>query len=353
MIRLRPELAGLIPYSSGRSGAASDEQFAALALLASNELAFPPLPSVVEAITRDAAFGHRYPDPDATALREALAARHQLSPDQVSLGAGSVEVARQALFATVGPGDELLVAQPTFPEYAAIVTLIGGTTVTVPTLAWRHDLESMAKAVSERTTAVVVCNPNNPTGTAVEADEVIAFVQSLPDDLLVIVDEAYAEFARPAVLAGPALLETNPNVLVLRTFSKAYGLAGLRVGYGLSSPEVAEALRRTRVPFGCSSLAQAAALASLEAGDELAARIAATVRERERILPQLRALGLEVPTPEGNFWWVRGGDRADELEDGLLARQLLARRGGNAFRITVGTPEENDRLVAALGELLA
>lgn len=348
MIRLRPQIASLGPYSSGRTGAADDEHFVGKALLASNELSFTPLPSVLKAIEAAARSIHRYPDPSAVSLREAIAEMHGLSLDQVAVGTGSAEVCRQALLAVAGPGDEVVVAEPTFPEYTAIATLAGARTVTVPLVADVHDLKAMAAAVGERTRAVVLCNPNNPTGTALEAAEIDRFVAMLPPDLLVIVDEAYAEFAEERFVSGSESIRTHANVLVLRTFSKAYGLAGLRVGYGLAAPEIVATLVRARIPFGVNSIAQAAATVSLGAAEELRERVAQVVAERRRLVDALHELGLSVPEPQGNFCWLILGEGAEVVAGELEDAGIYVRQFEGALRVTVGTPADDDRLLSAL-----
>ncbi|MCU1491859.1 MAG: hisC [Acidimicrobiaceae bacterium] len=352
MIRLRSEIATLSAYSAGRSGAAEEGRYAGKALLGSNELAFGPLPAVLEAIAAAAPHVHRYPDPEARALREAIAAQHGLTVSGVAVGTGSAEVCRQALFAVAGPGDEVVLADPTFPEYRTIATLSGAGVVAVPLVEHVHDLATMGAAINERSRAIVICNPNNPTGTALSHRAIAEFVATLPRDLLVVVDEAYAEFADKETVAGSGFVRAHDNVLVLRTFSKAYGLAGLRVGYGLGSPEVIEALSRTRVPFGVSALAQVAATASLAAGANLALRVTQVVAERARVVQGLRRLGVAVPDSQGNFCWAPFGERSADAATHLADAGVFVRPFHGALRITIGSPEENERLLGAVEEFL-
>ena len=237
-VRLRPEIVALPAYKQGKP--ASDDAFK----LSSNENPFEPLPSVIAAVAAHTAF-NRYPDATALALRERLAARFGLTPDEVHIGSGSVAILAQLILAAAGAGDEVVYSWRSFEAYPTLVAVAGATSVQVPNRADHgHDLPAMAAAITDNTRVVIVCSPNNPTGNIVTADEFEAFMASVPSDLLVILDEAYIEFTTDAAATnGPALLARYPNLVVLRTFSKAYGLAGLRVGYALGATNILDAAR--------------------------------------------------------------------------------------------------------------
>jgi histidinol-phosphate aminotransferase len=298
---------------------------------------------------------HRYPDDGGVALRDRLAARLGVELEQVILGAGSVALCQQAVLATVDPGDEVLWCWPSFEAYPIIGHQAGAEIVSVPLRDHRYALDDMASAITERTRTVFVCSPNNPTGTIVMSDELAAFLEQVPDDVLVVLDEAYHEFVRDD--AAPdciAAMRAHPNVLVLRTFSKAFGLAGVRVGYGIASPEIIGALRRTRHPFGVNAIAQAGALAALGAEAEFEARIESVISERVRVRDALRGLDLEVPESQGNFVWVAAGERAVPIGEACEARGVVLRPfAGFGVRITIGTPDENDVMLRVMGEALA
>ncbi len=316
--------------------------------LSSNENPFPPLASVQAAVTDAATQLNRYPDMFATELGEALAARHGVEPSGVVAGCGSVAVLGHVLQAFCDAGDEVVHAWRSFEAYPILVGLQGAVGVEVPLDAeGRHDLTAMAAAVTGRTRALLVCSPNNPTGPAVRHDELVELLAAVPERVLVVLDEAYVEFVRQdgAVDSGRLLAE-HPNVVVLRTFSKAYGLAGLRVGYAVARPEIASAVRTASTPFGVNHLAQVAALASLRAEDELLERVDAVVAERSRLLAGLREQGWPVPDAQGNFVWLPAGARtvdlaADAVRNGVLVRPFA----GEGLRITVGDPDANDRVL--------
>ena len=318
--------------------------------LSSNENPYPPLPSVRATAEQSVAAMNRYPDMGCSALYDALATKHGVATEQLAAGTGSVALIYHLLAAYCGPGDEVVHAWRSFEAYPIAITAAGATGVKVPVTAdGRHDLPAMASAITPRTRVVLLCTPNNPTGPALSHAEVAAFVAGVGDDVLVVVDEAYVEFVRMAdPVAGLALLRDHPNVVVLRTFSKAYGLAGLRVGYAVAAPEVATALRAVALPFGVSSVAQAAAVASLAAEDELLARVDSLVVERDRLVAGIADAGWSVPEPQGNFVWFDLA-QTDEFaaaagEAGLAVRPFA----GEGVRVSVGEPEASDRLVELL-----
>jgi histidinol-phosphate aminotransferase len=307
---------------------------------------------VVEVLADAAGRVNRYPDMAATALVQAIAAHHGVPAEWIATGTGSVGVLGQIVTATCGPGDEVVFAWRSFEAYPIVVQLSGATAVPVPLDAdARHDLAAMAAAVTERTRLVLVCTPNNPTGPVVHADELEEFLDRVPRDVLVVIDEAYTEFVRDEQAPDAmAVLRARPNVAVLRTFSKAYGLAGLRVGYAVAHPPVAEALRKTAVPFGVSTLAQEAAVASLAAGDQLAERVDALVAERERVLGALHAQGWELSRTQANFVWFGVGELTADLAAAFDAQALVVRPyGTDGVRVTIGEPEANDRLIEVAG----
>jgi len=321
--------------------------------VSSNEVAFDPLPSVRAAIDAAGGLANRYPDMFATELTERIAERWGVETGAVAVGGGSVAVLGHALQAYCDPGDEVVYAWRSFEAYPILAPIAGATSVRVPLGASaRHDLPAMAAAVTPRTKVAILCSPNNPTGPAIRRDEFEAFLAAVPDDLLVVLDEAYAEFIRdPDAVDGRDALARHPNVIVTRTFSKAYGLAGLRVGYAVGAPEVVGPIRACVTPFSVSGVAQAAALASLEAEDELLARVDAVVEERARVVAALADDGWSPPESQGNFVWLAAGDGADALVAHLASADppILARGfAGDGVRVTVGSREENDHVLATL-----
>ncbi|MFD8556482.1 histidinol-phosphate transaminase [Streptosporangium canum] len=346
MPRFRAILDTMPPYKAGKAVVSADGRSYKLS---SNESPYGPLPSVVEAIAKAASEIHRYPDPAATGLTEALAERYGVPPEHVALGAGSVTVAQQ-LFETVSePGAEVIYAWRSFEAYPLLADLAGATSVRVPLLGETHHLDAMAEAITPQTRMIFVCNPNNPTGTVVHAAELAAFLDRVPEDVLVVLDEAYREYVRDAdVTDGLTVYRDRPNVAVLRTFSKAYGLAGLRVGYLIADEPVAAAVRKTIVPFAVNHLAQAAAVASLAAEDELLERVDTVVKERTRVREALIAQGWTVPITEANFVWLRLGERTTEFAEACAADGVAVRPfAGEGARISIGSPEANDTFLAA------
>jgi histidinol-phosphate aminotransferase len=340
----RADLDALPSYVPGRSVPGAIK-------LASNEVPYGPLPGVVEAIAEAASGIHRYPDMGVVALRDALAERCGVDPERVATGCGSVALAEHLVRATCRDGDQVVYSWRSFEAYPIIVATTAATSVRVPNRADHgHDLPAMAAAVTGDTRLVFVCNPNNPTGTAATAAELDAFLDAVPDNVLVVLDEAYREFVTdPAVPDGLARYGDRPNVAVLRTFSKAWGLAGLRVGYLVAQPDVAAAVRKVVTPFSTSAAAQAAALAALAADDEMRRRVAAVVAERERMLTAVHKAFPDVPESQSNFVWLPLGDRSVELATACERERVFVRPfQGDGVRVTIGTPEENDTFLAVL-----
>jgi histidinol-phosphate aminotransferase len=348
---LRPLLRGLPSYKPGRRPAPGQD----LARLASNETPLGPLPSVIEAVARALAEGNRYPDPAVTELTAALAAKHGLPEARVAVGCGSVSLIQQLVQIAADPGEEVMYAWRSFEAYPGFVKVAGARPVEVPLDGYEHDLERMAGAVTDATRLVILCSPNNPTGPALREADVRSFLASIRPDILVVVDEAYAEFVDdPAAVDGRRLLVDHPNLAVLRTFSKAYGLAGLRVGFCLAgSDDTAAALRQVQVPFSVSLPAQAAALASLQVEDELLARVAAIRAEREPLRTALRDLGYDVPPAQGNFVWLPVGSDTLRVADVFDQAGVLVRPfDGDGIRITVTTADDRERVLAAAKQAL-
>jgi histidinol-phosphate aminotransferase len=344
-VPLRRALADLPPYVPGGRAAVGAAAFK----LSSNENPYPPLPTVMAAIADAAVDVNRYPDMYATELTGAIAARLGVAPEAVVAGCGSVAVLGHVLTAVCESGDEVVFPWRSFEAYPIAVSLAGAVGVRVPVGAdGRLDLPAMAAAVTERTRVVLVCTPNNPTGPAVHADELATFLDAVPSDVLVVLDEAYVEFVRdPQVPDGLAVFAAHPNVVLLRTFSKAYGLAGLRVGYAVARPRLAAGIRAASTPFGVSHVAQLAALASLRAHDELMVRVDAVVKERTRMLTALRSQGWTVPDSQANFVWLALGDRsASFAEHSARAGVIVRPFAGDGVRISVGEPEATDLLLA-------
>lgn len=320
--------------------------------LASNENPHPPLPSVVKAIADAAQSINRYPDTGVTELSAAVGAKFGVREEQVAFGCGSVTLLEQILHAFCEPGDEVVVGWRSFEAYPLIAQIVGANLVTVPLRDETHDLDAMLAAITARTRIVMVCNPNNPTGTAVRRDELTRFCDAVPDDVLIVLDEAYCEYITSEEIPdGIEIMRGRANVCVLRTFSKAYGLAGLRVGYFISEdPAIAGVVRKTMMPFAVSSIAQTAALASLAAADELQVRVDEAARERVRVADRLRAGGYPVPDSHANFVWISAREKTTELAERLMEAEIMGRPFvGEGIRITIGTPAENDKLLAALG----
>jgi histidinol-phosphate aminotransferase len=346
-VRIRADLAVLPAYVPGRTVPGAIK-------LASNEVSLGPLPSVVAAIAEAAGGINRYPDTAATELTARLAARFGVDAEQIAVGCGSVTLCQQLVQATCHDGDEVLFGWRSFEAYPTVTAVAGAVQVRVPLTAGHAlDLDAMLTAITDRTRLVFLCTPNNPTGTTVTRDELARFVDAVPREVLVVIDEAYREFVDdPEVPDGIEFARERwaagqDNVAVLRTFSKAYGLAGLRVGYLAAPPAVAGAVRTVYVPFGVNALAQVAALASLDAEDELFARCADIVAERGRVRAELLAMGYDVPSTRANFVWLALGERTAAFNEHCLSHKIVVRAfAGDGARVTISTPAENDAFLA-------
>ena len=317
--------------------------------LSSNENPYPPLPSVAKAVAGAVSGIHLYPSMSADALAAAIADRWGIKAGNIAFGAGSVEVASQIIHAATNPGDQVMFAWRSFEAYPIMATVAGAEPQPVPlTPDGGHDLEAMAAAVTPRTRVIFLCNPNNPTGAVLTAAVVERFLYSVPSDVLVVIDEAYLHFNdHPETAVGVDLFRKHSNVVVLHTFSKAYGLAGLRLGYAIGAPELVAALRKVAIPFAVTALAQEAGLASLQAEKELQDRIDVLISERQRVYSGLLDAGLPVRPSGANFLWldtgIHTGDLAGLFEDNALSVRVFP---GEGIRVSVGTAEANDRVLA-------
>jgi len=336
-VRLRPEMADLPAYTPGRNVPGAIK-------IASNETVHGPLPSVREAVAKATETINRYPDNGYVELRERLAKHVDFAPENISVGCGSVSLCQQLIQITSSVGDEVLFAWRSFEIYPLQVRTAGATPVPVPLKDHTHDLDAMLAAITDRTRLIFVCNPNNPTSTVVDPDALARFVAAVPPHILIALDEAYIEYVRaPQLPDSFGLVRAHPNVVVLRTFSKAYGLAGLRVGYAVGDPEIITALGKVYVPFTATTVSQAAAIASLDASAELLERTDAVVAERARVTAALRDFGYTVPDSQANFVWLVLPGRAQEFAEASADNRIIVRPyGDDGVRVTVAAVHEND-----------
>jgi histidinol-phosphate aminotransferase len=346
-VRLRPDILALAAYRQGKP--ATDDAFK----LSSNENPFDPIPAVLDAISASSI--NRYPEPSALELRARLGERFGVGIERVHLGAGSVSILSQLINAAAGPGDEVLYAWRSFEAYPGLVAVAGATSVLIPIDSeGRHDLPAMAAAVTDATRVVIVCSPNNPTGTIVSAAEFEAFMAEVPENVLVILDEAYTEFVTDDdTVDGREIIDQYPNLVILRTFSKAYGLAGLRIGYAVGPEYILDAARSTAIPLSVTEPAQRAALASLDHEEVLFERVARLSVLRDEVWRALVEQGWTVPRPQGNFIWLATGaftERAAEIlaEHGIVARPL----GDDGIRVSIGEAQSVEKLLKASAEVV-
>lgn len=348
LVRLRPAVTDLANDGPAPIPVAPD---GASFRLAANEASYPPLPSVQAAIAAAAGQLNRYPDHRSAELTALLAARLDVRAEQIVVGAGSTGLLQALLGAVCSPGDAVVYGWRSFEAFPALIRVAGAVGVPVGLRDHRMDLPAIAAAVSERTRVVMICNPNNPTGTMVDAKELSDFVAALPPECLVVLDEAYREYAAAGLSAdGVDLHRRHPNVAVVRTFSKAHGLAGLRVGFLVAHARVADAVVKAQPPFAVSRLAQVAAATSVRCADELADRIWSLVTERERVRRGLRERGLTTPDSQGNFLWLPLGPASAALARACEADGLAVRHfAGEGVRVTIGTVAANDRFLRIAG----
>lgn len=355
MPTFRSDIREIQPYSPGRAIAdvARENGFdpADISKLASNESPVPPLEAVQEKMRAVSGDVFRYPDNDAVDLRAAIAAHTEVDPSHVWVGGGSSELLRVIAMAVGGPGTSAVYAWPSFVIYRMASILAMSDRVEVPLVDHRHDLDAMVGAIREDTRVVYVCNPNNPTGTHLPADSVAGFVESIPDRVLVVVDEAYHEYVTAAdhATAVPLALE-RPNVVVTRTFSKIHGLAALRVGYAIARPETVSELRKAQAPFTVGTIGQVAAVESLRHPDELAARRESNAAERSRVEAGLGAQGVACVPSQGNFVFFDASSVTDSAA-AYLRHGIIVRVFGTWVRVTVGSADENERFLAATASI--
>ena len=356
-LHVHPDIRSLSPYVPGKP---IDELQRELGLarvikLASNENPLGPSPKALAALSGSQNTLHRYPDGGAYQLRQALAERWKVAGEQLILGNGSDEILGLLARTFLTPGDEAVMADHTFVIYKLEVTAVHAQPVIVPLVNWTHDLDAMAKAITPRTRLLFVCNPNNPTGTMVSADAVKRFMTQVPEDIIVVFDEAYYEYVQdPAYPDTLAYVRQGRNAIVLRTFSKIYGLAGLRIGYGISTPEIIDLLNRVRPPFNANSLAQQAALAALGDDEHVAKSRLVNAAGMEQVGAGLRSLGL-IPIPsEANFVYFDCKRDGRQVFDALLREGVIVRHlNGTMLRVTIGQPEENTAFLQALQKVLS
>ena len=353
---VHPTIKQLVPYSPGKP---IDELERELGIkgaikLASNENPLGPSPKAIAALNHALLTLNRYPDGGAHHLTKALAARWDVSSEQIVIGNGSDEIISLLVKAFLSPGDEVVMADHTFVMYKLSVLGGHGVPREVPLKQWRHDLPAMAEAVSERTRLLFVCNPNNPTGTMVTASEIEEFLVHVPDHVIVVFDEAYYEYVDDSTFPESIrLVGGSQPVVVLRTFSKIYGLAGLRIGYGITTPEIAGYLQRVRPPFNTNTLAQMAALAALADQDHVVTSQALNRAEMARLEEGLRRLGLDPLPSQANFLYFDVNRNGKQVFDELLREGIIIRHiRGSMIRVTVGQPEENSRFLQALEHVL-
>lgn len=355
-LHVHPDIAALSPYVPGKPIEELQRELglARVIKLASNENPLGPSPKAMAVINDGVATLHRYPDGSAFRLREALADRWKVTADQVILGNGSDEILGLLARTFLSPGDEAVMADQTFVIYKMEVMAAHGKAVIVPLVQWRHDVMAMAAAMTGRTRLLFLCNPNNPTGTMVSAEEVARLLARVPEHVVVVFDEAYFEYVRSSAFPDSmAYVKQGRNAIVLRTFSKIYGLAGLRIGYGVTTPEIANFLNRVRPPFNANSLAQRAALAALDDDEHVAKSRALNQTGMEQVVTGLRALGLTPIPSETNFVYFDAGRDGRQVFESLLRLGVIVRHiEGRMIRVTIGQADENGAFLTALGQIL-
>jgi histidinol-phosphate aminotransferase len=355
-LNVHPDIAALSPYVPGKPIEELQREMglARVIKLASNENPLGPSPKALAVLNEGLSTLHRYPDGGGFRLREALAERWKVTSDHIILGNGSDEILGLLARTFLSPGDEAVMADHTFVIYKMEVLAAHGKAVTVPLKQWRHNLPSMADAVTPRTRLIFVCNPNNPTGTMVSADEVDGFLARMPEGVIVVFDEAYFEYVRSSEFPDSmAYVKQGRNVIVLRTFSKIYGLAGLRIGYGVTTPEITNYLNRVRPPFNANSMAQRAALAALADDEHVATSRAVNRAGMEQVVGGLKALGLSPIPSEANFIFVDVARDGRQVFENLLRQGIIVRHiEGRMIRVTIGQREENEAFLIALAKAL-
>lgn len=346
--RVRPSVAALTAYRPGKGAkqAEAEHGITDAIKLASNENPYSPVPSVVSAITEAAAGVNRYADHRASALRIRLAEWLGVDDDRIAVGCGSVGLLQQLCLAYLDAGDEAIFPWISFEAYPVLANMMGAVTINPPLVDYAIDMDAVAAAVTDKTKAIFLATPNNPTGTALHNDQIAALLNQVSTDVLVVIDEAYREFSDPALGDPAALCPDHDNLVVLRTFSKAYGLAGMRIGYAVAHPDVVGEIDKVLLAFAVNGLAQAGALAALDSLDEIQPKIDLVLSERARMIDALTKNGWSLPDAQANFVYLPLGDRTDEIALGLEKRGVVVRPfSGDGIRVTIGTPEENDRFL--------
>lgn len=359
-VKIHDYIAAITPYVPGKPIEELEREYgiSGSIKLASNENPLGPSPKAMAAIGRASVNLHRYPDGAGFELSRRLALHMKVSPEKIVLGNGSDDLLGMLARVLLQPGDEVLVPDPSFLMYTIVAQSAGAVPVKVPLTGWSLDLRKMAAGIGPRTRMIFICNPNNPTGAAVCRKDMAAFLAAVPAGVVVVVDEAYFEFVRNGqCVSGTAFLDTHANVVILRTFSKAYGLAGLRVGYGIMSEALAELLNRVRMPFNVNTLAQAAATAALDDTGFLAKTLSVVHEGLDFLCAALTGRGLKVVPTQANFFIVDVDRPADDvfqalLRHGVIVRSMRAYGYPTCIRISVGLPEENRRLLDALDHVL-
>ncbi len=361
----KPGVLGLRPYQPGKPIEELEREYGVsdIIKLASNENPLGPSPKAQEAMHGELRDAWLYPDGNGFELKQKLAARHDVAMDRITLGNGSSDVLEFAVRVFVGPGDEVLFSEHSFALYPLLTQAVGGTPVVAPAKNWGNDLEALKARISERTRVIFIANPNNPTGTWLGGRELETFIQSVPHEVLVVIDEAYFDYAIDPATGAADYPDTlgwvarYPNLMVARTFSKSYGLAGLRVGYAVSHPQVADLMNRVRPPFNVNSVALAAAAAALDDEEHLKRSVKMNAEGLEQLVDGFKTLGLDYIPSVGNFISVDVGSAAASMYEALLREAVIVRPVANYgmpnhLRVTVGTPEENARFLSALKKVL-
>jgi histidinol-phosphate aminotransferase len=355
-LRVSPTIAGITPYAPGKPIEEVERELGLKGSikLASNENARGPSPKALAVLAEATSSLHRYPDGGGYYLRQALAERWKVESDQVILGNGSDEIITLLTKAFLQPGDEAVMADPSFVVYKIDVTAVYAKPILIPLREHRHDLPAMAKAITAKTRLVFLCNPNNPTGTYVSSEEVATFLRALPEDVIIVFDEAYYEYVTAADYPDSlGLLASGRNVVVLRTFSKIYGLAGLRIGYGLTTAEIVHHLNKIRPPFNTNSLAQKAAVAALHDEAHVQQSRAMNTEGLQYLTERLHTLGFTVVPTQANFLYFDARQDGKALFDALLRQGVILRHlGGTCLRVTIGLPHENRRFIESLQSVL-
>ena len=356
--RPRPAVDLMPAYRPGKaaSQAEAEHGITNAIKLASNENPLPPIQSIVDAVSAAARGANRYADHRATAVRERLSSWLNVDVDQVTVGAGSVGLLQQLFLTYVDPGDEVVYPWRSFEVYPVYTQLMAGSAVTTPLDAdHAFDLGAVAAAINNRTKLVLLATPNNPTGTAVATTDIASLLDGISDSTIVVIDEAYREFLDTS-FGDPVrdLIPRYRNVVVTRTFSKAQGMAGIRAGYAIADPEVIASIDKTLFPFAVSALAQAGAIAAIDAEAEIGERVANILSERARVIDELTGSGWKLPDAQANFVYLPTGERTDDVYLGMERRGVVTRPFSNeGIRVTISTPEENDRFLRTLAEAMA